>query len=131
MELGGFSTDYTKYLASSGAAAATKNQISGVADRPATEDEMMDACKQFEEYLIEMVMDEVVKNVNLLGMGEATSAAVSTSQDFLKDGLVQEMASRITESGNLGIAQKLYDSMKRSYDIPQAESMKNADAAKS
>ena len=131
MELGGFSTDYTKYLASSGATAATKNQISGVADRPATEDEMMDACKQFEEYLIEMVMDEVVKNVNLLGMGEATSAAVSTSQDFLKDGLVQETESRITESGNMGIAQKLYDSMKRSYDIPQAESMKNADAANS
>lgn len=121
MDLGGLSSNYTKYLTSSTEAASKMNQISGVDQKIATDDEMMNACKQFEEYLVEMVMDEVMKNVDLMGMGEASSSAISTSQDFIKDGLVQEMASKITESGNLGIAQKLYDSMKRNYDIPGTE----------
>ena len=121
MDLGGLSSNYTKYLTSSTEAASKMNQISGVDQKTATDDEMMNACKQFEEYLVEMVMDEVMKNVDLMGMGVASSSAISTSQDFIKDGLVQEMASKITESGNLGIAQKLYDSMKRNYDIPGTE----------
>ena len=46
-------------------------------------------------------------------MGESTSGAMSTSKDFMKDAMVQKFSEKITEEANLGLAQQLYDSMKR------------------
>ena len=73
----------------------------------------MDACKQFEEYFVEMTLKEVFKTVDLFGMGESSSGAMSTSKDLMKDSVVQKFAEKITEESNLGLAQQLYESMKR------------------
>lgn len=121
MDISNLSGQITKYITSATGADAQKSQIEGVSKDKSTDEEMLHACKQFEEYLVEMVMDEVAKGVNILGMGDASSAAISTSQDFLKDSLVQQMATQITETGDLGIAQRLYESMKRNHDIPAVE----------
>ena len=79
----------------------------------ATDEELMNACKQFEEYFVEMALKEVFKTVDLFGMNESTSNAMSTSKDLMKDGMVQKFAEKITEESNLGLAQQLYESMKR------------------
>ena len=123
MDISGLSSDYSAYLSSSSAAADKMNNIKRTDYTNATDDELMDACKQFEQYLVEMVMDEVMDTVDIFGTGEPSSSAMASSQDLMKDSMVQTMAKQLTDGSNLGIAQELYESMKRNYgmDIPTTE----------
>ncbi|RKJ46746.1 hypothetical protein D7X98_00105 [bacterium 1XD8-76] len=116
MDINGLNTDYTNYtnyLSQSSAASARMDQIKNKDYANATDEELMDACKQFEEYFVEMTLKEVFKTVDLFGMGESSSGAMSTSKDLMKDSVVQKFAEKITEESNLGLAQQLYESMKR------------------
>lgn len=113
MDISGLNTDYQNYLSKSSAATAKMDQIKNTDYENATDEELMDACKQFEEYFVEMTLKEVFKTVDLFGMGESSSGAMSTSKDLMKDGIVQKFAEKITEESNLGLAQQLYESMKR------------------
>ena len=123
MDISGLSSDYSAYLSSSSAAADKMNNIKRTDYTNATDDELMDACKQFEQYLVEMVMDEVMDTVDIFGTGEPSSSAMASSQDLMKDSMVQTMAKQLPDGSNLGIAQELYESMKRNYgmDIPKIE----------
>lgn len=113
MDISGLNTDYQNYLSKSSAATARMDQIKNTDYKNATDEELMDACKQFEEYFVEMTLKEVFKTVDLFGMGESTSGAMSTSKDLMKDSIVQGFAEKLTEESNLGLAQQLYESMKR------------------
>jgi len=89
------------------------NAIKRNSGKQATDEEMMKACKEFETYLLEQVMKEVTKTVDIFGTGENTTAAMSTLQDNAKDQLLNTMATQLTEDGSLGIAQKLYEALSR------------------
>ena len=89
------------------------NAIKRNSGKQATDEEMMKACKEFETYLLEQVMKEVTKTVDIFGTGDNTTAAMSTLQDNAKDQLLNTMATQLTEDGSLGIAQKLYETMSR------------------
>ena len=78
----------------------------------ASDEELMDACKQFESYFVEMVMKEVTKNVPLTMGGE--SDPNSTLLDFYKDKTISSLAEQSTEQNSLGLAQQMYEQMKRS-----------------
>lgn len=71
----------------------------------ATDKELMDVCKDFETYFIEMVMKEMRKTVPTSDTNEYT--------EYFGDTLYQEYAKNITNSGSIGLAQTLYESMKR------------------
>ena len=113
MDISSLNTDYQSYLSNSSSATAKMDQVTNTDYKNATDEELMDACKQFEEYFVEMALKEVFKTVDLFGMGESTSNAMSTSKDFMKDSIVQKFAEKITEESGLGLAQQLYESMKR------------------
>ncbi len=113
MDISSLNTDYQSYLSNSSSATAKMDQIKNTDYKNATDEELMDACKQFEEYFVEMALKGVFKTVDLFGMGESTSNAMSTSKDFMKDSIVQKFAEKITEESGLGLAQQLYESMKR------------------
>ena len=113
MDINGLNTDYTNYLSQSSAASARMDQIKNKDYEDASDEELMDACKQFEEYFVEMTLKEVFKTVDLFGTGESSSGAMSTSKDLMKDSIVQKFAEKITEESNFGLAQQLYESMKR------------------
>ncbi len=75
-----------------------------------TDDELMDVCKQFESYFLEQVFKQMAKTVNLTsGDDKSTSNLV----DFFKDNTIQELAAQSTETNSLGLAQMLYEQMKR------------------
>ena len=79
-----------------------------------TDDELMDVCKQFESYFLEQVFKQMAKTVNLTsGEDKSTSNLV----DFFKDNTIQELASQSTKSNSLGLAQMLYEQMKRNFEI--------------
>ena len=80
----------------------------------ATDEELMEACKDFESYLWEQVLSEMTKSVNF-GIDAETSS--STMVDYFKDEAMKEVASQITESTTSSLAQSLYEQMKRNYEV--------------
>ena len=80
----------------------------------ATDAELMDACKQFEAYFLEQMfksmMDTVPKNEEMSGSGSAL-------MDYYTDEMVQQLASDSTEQNSLGLAQMLYEQMKRNHNL--------------
>lgn len=81
----------------------------------ASDEELMDVCKQFEAYFLEQVfkrMDSMVPK-NDKDKDSSTSQLV----DYFKDTVIQDVAMKSTESNGLGLAQQLYESMKREYNL--------------
>ena len=81
--------------------AKLNGDIKGSSDK-----ELMDVCKSFESYFVEQVFKEMKKTV-------PKSEESNEYLDYFGDKLYQEYAGEVTESGDLGIAQMLYESMKR------------------
>lgn len=73
----------------------------------ASDEELYEACKSFESYLVEQVIKSVKKTV--APSEEDENEYIS----YFGDNIYQQYAKDITESGELGIAQQLYESMKR------------------
>lgn len=113
MDISEIASSYSDYLSSSSSATEKINSINSTNYDTASADELMSSCKEFEEYLIEMVMKEMTKSVDIFGNIGEVDSATSTTQDMAKDQLIQTLATEISDSGDLGIAQKLYESMKR------------------
>lgn len=72
-----------------------------------TDKELMEVCKSFEAYFVEQMFKEMKKTVPDSGEEE------NQYKTFFEDMLYQEYSDDISENGNMGIAQLLYDSMKR------------------
>lgn len=100
-----------QYKTSGGGSASAANLQSRLSKLDnASDAELMEACKSFESYLVEQVMSKV------------KTAIVPEDEEkddpYLKmfgDKLYQEYAKTISDSGELGLAQKLYEAMKRDY----------------
>ncbi len=121
-----YASQIAKESATSGLKSVAKADYS-----KATDDELMDACKQFESYFLEQVFKQMTKSVNFLGTPEGTSS--SQLMDFFKENTIQELAKQSTETNSLGLAQMLYEQMKRNIegsDIPPAEEKKAVEEIK-
>ena len=80
----------------------------------ATDEELMNACKQFEAYFVEQIYKGMLKTVP---QSQETSNYTSSMMDFYKDQMIQKVAEQTTEQSGLGLAQMLYEQMKRNYGI--------------
>jgi flagellar protein FlgJ len=101
----------------------------------ATDDELMSVCKEFESYFVEQVMKSMAKmasvdgstsdNVyaSLFGLSDDSDSSMSTLSSYFGDELVSSMASQLTESKTttLGLAEKLYEQMKRNVSITSVD----------
>lgn len=80
-----------------------------------TDDELMDACKEFEAYFLEMMFKEMMKTIP---KDEEDSSGYTTNMmDYYQDSMLQELATQSTDSNSLGLAQTLYEQMKRNYNL--------------
>lgn len=82
----------------------------------ASDEELMDACKEFEAYFVEQMFKAMQKTV-VRSDGSEDNMLV----DYFKDNLVQEYAKTATEQNDLGIARMLYEQMKRNYSVGSPE----------
>ena len=100
-------TDYASSLASATSADKLKNS----AQTAKTDDEMMEACKEFETYLWEQVIKEMKKSTELFS-GEKQDSTV----DFYMDSAITDTARKMTEQnmGSNSLAMQMYEQMKRS-----------------
>lgn len=93
-----------------------QDNLTGKDYSQATEEELYDVCKQFESYLVEQVIKQMEKMVP----ESEENSTVSKYMDYFGDTYTQQIASQITESNDgkgLGIAQTLYEQMKRNYGL--------------
>lgn len=79
-----------------------------------TEDKLMEVCKDFESYFTEQVFKAMKK---MVPESEDNSSSSSGYLDYFEDMLTQEYAASSTKDEGLGIAQMLYEQMKRNYDL--------------
>ncbi len=80
----------------------------------ASEEELMSVCKEFEAYFLEQCFKEMYKTV---GTDEFSSASTSTLVDYFKDEMIQKVSKESTEQNSLGLAQMLFEQMKRNYNL--------------
>ena len=100
---------YLQSMQNASAAKAEKlsSSLNNIEKGTATDEELMEACKEFETYLVE----QVIKNTRSAMLEDEDSQG-----EYMKmfgDKLNQSYAEMITETADLGIAQMLYESMKR------------------
>lgn len=81
----------------------------------ATEDELMDVCKDFEAYFTEQMFKAMQKMIP--ESEDDTSSYTKQMKDYYTDMAVQSMAESSAEGQGLGIAQILYEQMKRNYGL--------------
>lgn len=107
---------YYNDLASRVPASAQKIfQLSEEEIKTKSDDELMEVCKQFESYFLEQVFKEMAKTTSLLGEDEDGSS--SQMVDYFMENTIAELASQSTEQNSLGLAQTLYEQMKRNYGL--------------
>ncbi len=80
----------------------------------ATDEELLEVCKEFEAYFVEQTFKAMQK---MIPESEDESSSSASTLDMFEDNLVQEYASMATEGEDLGLAQTLYEQMKRNYSI--------------
>ena len=80
----------------------------------AADDELLDACKQFEAYFVEQMFKAMQK---MVPESDHQSSYTKQMQSYFKDEMVQKLAKDSTETNGLGLAQTLYEQMKRNYNL--------------
>ena len=120
MDIGGLNSNYTDYLTSgvkNSQADALRDQLKTDYSK-ATDEELMNACKQFEAYFLEQVFKGMQKTVP---ESQFSSSATSSLVDYYKANMIQELAKQSTETNSIGLAQTMYEQMKRNYSMNQQE----------
>ena len=82
----------------------------------ASAEELLNACKEFEAYFVEQVIKQMEKMIP----ESEESSTVGKYMDYFGDTYTQKLAEHVTASNNgngLGIAQMLYEQMKRNYGL--------------
>lgn len=118
MDVGNISSAYTEYITDQDTSATKlNNTIKNTDYTQASDDELLEACKEFESYFLEQVFKEMQKTVDCFKAEGSDSDSNSTLVDFFEDSAMQELAATSTETQGLGLAQTLYEQMKRNYNL--------------
>ena len=100
-------TDSAKSSTSKAASLESKLSASKLED--ASDEELMEVCKTFESYLVEKVLEKTKKTLT------DSEEEDTPYMNVFGDKLYQEYADQITEHGDLGLAQQLFNAMKRDF----------------
>lgn len=99
---------YSSQMDSVSAGSAT-SRISSVGE-DSSDEELLEACKSFESYFVQKMIEEAKKTLdNEDEQGEYTQ--------MFADMRNEQLANTITESGQMGLAQQLYDNLKTQYNL--------------
>lgn len=118
MDVSGLTNAYSEYIenqAKNSSANSLKATVINKDFSNSTDEEMMEACKEFESYFLEQVFKEMEKSVDIFKDKDDQSAGSMTMLDYFKDQAIQKISAMNTEQNSLGLAQTLFEQMKRNY----------------
>lgn len=100
--------------ASSSASKASKLEagLNSLDTSKATDEELLESCKQFEGYLVEQMLKGMEKTIP-----KDEDEDKNTYLSQFGDMLYEEAGKMIADRGELGLAQQLYESMKRNQNL--------------
>lgn len=122
--IGGYK-DYASQLASK----VNSQEMADKAKNAQTDEELLNACKEFENYLWEQVIKSMKATVNITGEDDSSSKMVDT----FMDSAISDVAKSLTEQ-NLGpgsLAMQMYEQMKRNQTIDVEALLAQGQAAQS
>lgn len=96
-------------------AAALRDAINNKDFAGSSDEELLAACKKFEAYFLEMVFKEMQKSVDLFS--DKKDQSTSQMVEYFQDLAIEKIASDATQNQGLGLAQQLFEAMKRNYNI--------------
>ncbi|MCR4990975.1 MAG: rod-binding protein [Lachnospiraceae bacterium] len=118
MDVGNLSSAYAEYYqAQNTATNALSESIKNKDYNTASEDELLGACKQFEAYFLEQVFKAMQKTVDAMADNSTTTNYTNSMVDYFRDGAITSIAQTSTDNQGLGLAQTLYEQMKRNYNL--------------
>lgn len=105
----------TNYASSIASDNSTKD-LTNKAKSAQSDEELMDACKEFENYLWEQVLKSMKSTVNITGKEDDSN---SQMVDYFMDSAISNVAGQLTEQsmGPNSLAKQMYDQMKRTNTI--------------
>ena len=115
------SKDYSSYVTQAQTSNLT-NQIKKSSSSDATDEEMLAACKEFEAYLVEQVYKQVQSTIK--------SDSDEDSNPYADNLQAQQYAKLVSDQGKLGLAQQLYESMKKQNVAVTPEELHEMEQAK-
>lgn len=118
----GIGSYYMDSVSNTSASASELEKTLGSGDLSnASDDELMQVCKDFESYFIEQMFKSMEKMIPK-DEDEDESSSMSSMTDYYKEEMMSKYAEYASESNGgqgLGIAQTLYEQMKRTYGTSQ------------
>lgn len=110
--LSGMYSDYADIYNTS-SSTTIKDKLNNTDYSKSTDDELMEACKEFEAYFVEQAFKALQKMVP-----ESEESSSGNYMEYFDDTLVQEYAKSATYQGDgFGIAKMLYEQMQRNYGV--------------
>lgn len=111
------SSYYSDYYANASQASTDAlEKTLGKVNKETTEDELMEACKEFEAYFIEQIYKGMEKTI--MKADDDESGTAGRYMDYFGDMQTQEYAKMAANQGNgIGLASQLYEQMKRNYGL--------------
>ncbi|HBA46277.1 MAG TPA: hypothetical protein DCZ91_00430 [Lachnospiraceae bacterium] len=107
-------------------ASRLQNKLADADYSRASDAELMNACRQFEAYFIEQMYKGMMKTIP---KSEETSNYTSSMMDFYKDQMIQSVAEETSkQNGGFGLAQMLYEQMKRNFGVPEVSAGEGTEA---
>lgn len=109
---------YKNYISSQNSSSSKLSSAMEKTDyNKSTDEELLGACKEFESYFLEQVFKEMEKTVDVFKDEDSTSAYSSSMLDYFGDETIQSLAKTSTTTQGLGLAEQLYEQMKRNYGL--------------
>lgn len=107
---------YSDYLTSTATSSSNLEKTLNGTGKKSSEDDLLNACKQFESYFYE----QVFKNMEKAMVPKDESDANNTLVNYYKENLISEYSkSVVDQSGDNSLSQQLYEQMKRNYGITE------------
>jgi len=117
MDISGLGSTYMDMITQNAKDKASTSKLDGQWDKDysnSTDEELLEACQEFEAYFLEQMFKEMAKTIP---ESEETSSYTTSIKDYFQDSMMQEIASQSTQKEGLGLAQMLYEQMKRNYSV--------------
>ncbi len=89
---------------------ALGGRVSG-AGKPADQD-LLEACQAFESYFLEYMMKQMWKSIP---KAEQDGGYAGLMEEYAREEMIKDLAAQSTKNNSLGLANMLYEQMKRNY----------------
>lgn len=134
--VGGVYSPYQNNTYTDSTANSLENKLSNSDLSSATDDELMEVCKDFEEYFAEQMVKSMMKMAkvdgsddendysSIFGLSESSDSFMGTMSSYYGEQMVTKLSEALCSDENgagLGLAQTLYQQMKRNYSMPETE----------